>query len=129
MCVVLTPMLLTTILSNSFAKQLQRNLVYLILLNIVWNLLAFIEQLPTIYISDEMRQTVYILGVICWIQYGYAIFCVISELAGKTIRPIWKKIKNFLFAWNLIGVVFCLVTGFQGYFYSGIVSKWYGYTA
>ena len=128
-CIVLLPMILSTTLSNTFAKHLQRNLIYLLILNILWNVLAFIEQLPRVYISDEIRYTIYILGVLCWVQYGYAIFRVVYGMAGENLRPIWRKVRIFLNIWNFIGVIFCLITGFAGKFYTGIVSTWYGFTA
>ena len=62
-CIVLLPMLLSAILSHTFAKQLQKRLVYLLLLNILWNSLAFLEQLPASYIADSTRMVIYILGV------------------------------------------------------------------
>lgn len=128
-CIALLPMILSTILSNTFAKHLRRNLVYLLILNIFWNVLAFVEQLPRVYVSDEIRYTVYILGVLCWVQYGYAIYRVICGIAGENLKPIWRKIRVFLNIWNVIGVAVCLVAGFTGNFYTGIVSTWYGFTA
>lgn len=128
-CIVLLPMLLSAILSHTFAKQLQKRLVYLLLLNILWNSLAFLEQLPASYIADSTRMVIYILGVFCWIQYGYAIFCIIIDLAGNNLRPGWKTVQRFLNGWNLLGILLCLFTGFSGYFYTGITLNWYGYTA
>lgn len=128
-CVALLPMILTTLLSNTFAKQLQKNLIYLLILNIIWNVLAFVEQLPRVYISDDVRYVIYILGSICWVQYGYAVFRVICGIAGENINPAWKKLGFFLTIWNIFAVLFCLITGFTGHFYTGIISTWYGFTA
>ncbi len=57
--IALLPMLLSAILSNTFAKQLQKKLIYLLLLNITWNSLALLEQLPASYITDSTRMTFY----------------------------------------------------------------------
>ena len=107
-CIALLPMLLIAILSNTFAKQLQKKLIYLLLLNITWNSRALLEQLPASYITDSTRMTFYILGVFCWIQYGYAIFCIIIDLAGNNLRPGWKTVQHFLNGWNLLGILLCL---------------------
>ena len=128
-CVALLPMILTTLLSNTFAKQLQKNLIYLLILNIIWNVLAFVEQLPRVYISDDVRYVIYILGSLCWVQYGYAVFRVICGIAGENISPAWKKLGFVLTIWDIFAVLFCLITGFTGHFYTGIISTWYGFTA
>lgn len=82
-CIVLLPLILSTVLSNVLAKNLQKNLIYLLLLDILWNALAFVEQLPEGYVSQQAREIVYLLGAVCWVQYGYAIFRTTAESPGN----------------------------------------------
>ena len=115
-CVALLPMILTTLLSNTFAKQLQKNLIYLLILNIIWNVLAFVEQLPRVYISDDVRYVIYILGSLCWVQYGYAVFRVICGIAGENISPAWKKLGFVLTIWDIFAVCSVSLQALPGIF-------------
>ncbi len=128
-CIVLLPLILSTVLSNVLAKNLRKNLIYLLLLDILWNALAFVEQLPEGYVSQQAREIVYLMGAVCWVQYGYAIFRTTAGIIGESLRPFWKRTLPVFRIWNAIGVVFVVVTGLFGKFYPKIVENWYGYTA
>lgn len=128
-CMVLLPLILSTILSNILAKNLQKNLIYLLLLDILWNVLAFVEQLPEGYISKPSREIVYLMGALCWVQYGYAIIQTTAGIAGESLRPFWKRVLPAFRIWNAVGIVFVITTGLAGKFYPDIVENWYGYTA
>ncbi len=128
-CIVLLPLILSTVLSNTLARNLQKNLLYLLLLDILWNALAFVEQLPEGYVSQEAREIIYLMGAVCWVQYGYAIIRTTVGISGESTRPFWKRILPAFRVWNALGVVFVIVTGLFGKFYPRIVENWYGYTA
>lgn len=128
-CIVLLPLILSTVLSNTIARNLQKNLLYLLLLDILWNALAFVEQLPEGYVSQEAREIIYLMGAVCWVQYGYAIIRTTVGISGESTRPFWKRILPAFRVWNALGVVFVIVTGLFGKFYPRIVENWYGYTA
>ncbi len=128
-CIVLLPLILSTVLSNVLAKNLQKNLIYLLLLDILWNALAFVEQLPEGYVSQQAREIVYLLGAVCWVQYGYAIIRTTAGISGESLRPFWKRLLPAFRIWNAVGVVFVIATGIFGKFYPRIVENWYGYTA
>ncbi len=128
-CIVLLPLILSTVLSNTLARNLQKNLLYLLLLDILWNVLAFVEQLPEGYVSQEAREIIYLMGAVCWVQYGYAIIRTTVGISGESTRPFWKRILPAFRVWNALGVVFVIVTGLFGKFYPRIVENWYGYTA
>ncbi len=128
-CIALLPLILSTVLSNTLARNLQKNLLYLLLLDILWNALAFVEQLPEGYVSQEAREIIYLMGAVCWVQYGYAIIRTTVGISGESTRPFWKRILPAFRVWNALGVVFVIVTGLFGKFYPRIVENWYGYTA
>lgn len=128
-CIVLLPLILSTVLSNILAKNLQKNILYLLFLDIIWNLLAFAEQLPESYISKQAREIVYLMGALCWVQYGYAIIRTTAGIAGESLRPFWKRVLPAFRFWNVIGLAFVFITGLFGKFYPDIVENWYGYTA
>lgn len=129
-CMVQLPLILSTILSNVLAKNLQRNLIYLLTLDILWNILAFIQELPDSIISYQIRYFVYICGALCWTQYGYAIFNTVSGIAGQSIRPFWKKMRPLFKFLNVLGIAFVIFFGFfQNNFYLELPQKWFGYTA
>lgn len=128
-CLALLPLILTTVLSEIFAKNLKRNLLYLLFLDLFWNILAFVEQLPDSHISESVRKVVYLAGALCWVQYGYAIIHTTAGIVGESLRPFWGRLLPKFRIWNIVGVVYVLVCGITGNFYPGIVESWYGYTA
>lgn len=128
-CMALLPLILSTVLSDIFAKNLKRNLLYLLFLDIFWNVLAFVEQLPESYITESARRMVYLAGALCWVQYGYAIIRTTAGIVGDSLRPFWKRQLPKFRVWNVIGIVYVLVNGAFENFYPGIVENWYGYTA
>ena len=128
-CIALLPMILSVVLSNGFGKALKRSLLYVLVIDILWNVLAFVEQLPDAYISESARKFVFWLGALCWVQYGYAIICTTSEISKSTLRTFWKKARPAFRFWHFLGIGFVILTGAIDQFYTGIVEVWYGYTA
>lgn len=128
-CVVQLPLILSAILSGSLAKRLQKNLVYLLTLDICWNILAFIQELPSEIISDNSRHVIYLSGALCWVQYGYAIFSTVVGIAGESARPFWEKVLPAFKGLNLLGIAYILFFGFfENNFYSEPFKTWFGFT-
>lgn len=128
-CIVQLPLILSAILSSSLAKRLQKNLVYLLTLDICWNILAFIQELPPEIISDKNRHIIYISGALCWVQYGYAVFRSVAGIAGESARPFWEKLLPAFKALNFLGIAYILFFGFfENNFYSEPFKTWFGFT-
>ncbi|MCK9182453.1 MAG: ATP-binding protein [Fibrobacteraceae bacterium] len=119
---ILIALFITVVFSNRFEKEFRIPMGYVVGLDLVWSFIAVFEQLPAPYITEEARYWLYIAGAFCWVQYGYAIILVTSTLTKTKIHHFWN-------AWNLIGIIYLLLTGVTKKFYTGVIETWYGFTA
>ena len=106
--------------TSSCNKAYRNSLLYLVLIDIFWNGLNVLSQLPITKISQFWM---FNIASYFWIQIGFALLMSGAALTQERIHfTFWR-------VWNFLAVIVTIFATLFHRWYSVLTPEWYGYSA
>ncbi|MFA6623927.1 MAG: hypothetical protein WCS54_07420, partial [Fibrobacteraceae bacterium] len=106
--------------TSSCNKAYRNSLLYLVLIDIFWNGLNVLSQLP---ITEISQFWMFNIASYFWIQIGFALLMSGAALTQERIHfTFWR-------VWNVLAVIVTVLATLFHKWYSVLTPEWYGYSA